>query len=252
VSDDLAWRVEAACRHAWPCERVSVVNGWLICASGGITRRTNSVNPLPGDRAEVATALEPARRIYSAIGQSLLFRVPAIAPGLDADLDRLGFGPPEAETITLHAMLAPSRADVGKDVRVGALDEDWLAARARLIGWDAEAMRVYGRMLGMIAGPVAFASARFEGQIVAVAYGALTNGLLVIESVVTDSAVRRRGFGRQVVAALLDWARGHGIEEACLQVVADNDPALALYDGLGFGRLLYRYHYRREVIALIG
>lgn len=221
----------------------------MICASGGITRRTNSVNPLPGDRAEVSSVVEPARRIYSAIGQPLLFRVPTIAAGLDADLDRLGFGPPESETITLHAMLATSHVSVGKDVRVGALDEDWLAARARLIGWDAGAMQVYRRMLGLITGTVAFASVRHEGQIVAVAYGALTNGLLVVESVVTDSKARRRGFGRQVVAGLLDWARGQGIKEACLQVVADNDPALALYRGLGFEHLLYRYHYRREAIA---
>jgi ribosomal protein S18 acetylase RimI-like enzyme len=247
LSDDaLAWRAEAACRDAWPCENQHEIDGWLVCASGGLTRRTNSINPLAGKRADVAAILDPARRIYSALGQPLLFRVPGIASGLDAALDRLGFAPPLPETMTLHAMMADCPMGAGSHASIGKLDSDWLAARARLIGWDEAAMQVYTRMLALIAGPVVFASARHEGRIAAVAYGVVMHGLVVIESVVTDSAFRRRGYGRQVVAALLDWARGQGVEQACLQVVADNEPAVALYRGLGFTNELYRYHYRYE------
>ncbi len=246
AADDLAWRVEAACLDAWPCEAETVIDGWLVRFSGGPTRRTNSVNPLRGPRVEVDDIIPLARALYAGLGQPLLFRVPDIAPGLDTALDRLDFALPEAATVTLHAMLADCPADASGEARVAGLDDAWLAARARLIGWDAAAMAVYTEMLGQIAGPTAFASVTSEGRIVAVAYGALSQGLVVIESVVTDEAVRRRGFGRQVVAALLDWARGAGIGEACLQVLADNDPAIALYRGLGFTRPLYAYHYRRE------
>lgn len=248
---DLAWRVEAACREAWPAEREIILDGWLVRVSGGPTRRTNSVNPLPGARADVGTILDAARDIYAGLGQPLIFRVPEIAEGLDAALDTHGFGPGEAETVTLHAMLADCRDDVMGHARAGALDADWLAARARLIGWDEAAMRVYRPMLDRIAGPVAFASVRSGGEIVAVAYGAIAHGLLVIESVVTDARFRGAGFGRHVVAALLDWARGQGIGAACLQVMADNAPARALYRGLGFTNLLYRYQYRREREATI-
>ncbi|WP_404712881.1 GNAT family N-acetyltransferase [Sphingomonas sp. MMS24-J13] len=244
--DFLAWRVEAACLDAWPCAWETTVDGWLIRFSGGPTRRTNSINPLPGPRAAVAATLDRARGLYATLGQPVLFRVPDIAPGVDAALDTLGFGAPEAATVTLHAKLADCPRGLAGVARVGPLDEEWLEARARLIGWDAAAMQVYTGMLQLIAGPVAFASVRSEGRIVAVAYGALSHGLLVIELVVTDDALRRRGFGRQVVAALLDWARGEGVDEACLQVLADNDPARALYRGLGFAHELYRYHYRWE------
>jgi ribosomal protein S18 acetylase RimI-like enzyme len=247
LSDDaLAWRAEAACRDAWPCGRETAIDGWLVCASGGVTRRTNSVNPLAGDRADIAMIVDRARAIYGAIGQPLLVRVPGIVPGLDDELDRLGFGPIEGGTITLHAVLGPAPVAAGGDVHVGALDADWLEARGLLVGWDADAMQVYARMLGLIAGPVMFASAQQGKRIVAVAYGTIQHGLLVIESVVTDAAARRCGFGRQVVGALLDWGRAQGVGEACLQVVADNDAAVALYRGLGFDRLLYPYHYRRE------
>ncbi|WP_246757367.1 hypothetical protein [Methylobacterium sp. OT2] len=39
-------------------------------------------------------------------------------------------------------------------------------------------------------------------------------------------------------------AAGEGARAACLQVVAANTPARALYRALGFERELYRYHYR--------
>ena len=45
---------------------------------------------------------------------------------------------------------------------------------------------------------------------------------------------RRRGLGLAVMAALLEWGAEQGATTAYLQVLGDNAPALALYDGLGF------------------
>jgi len=45
---------------------------------------------------------------------------------------------------------------------------------------------------------------------------------------------RRRGLGLAVMAELLDWGAQRGATTAYLQVLGDNEPALALYDKLGF------------------
>jgi len=45
---------------------------------------------------------------------------------------------------------------------------------------------------------------------------------------------RRRGLARVVMAALLEWAAELGATTAYLQVLGDNEPALALYEVLGF------------------
>jgi len=71
------------------------------------------------------------------------------------------------------------------------------------------------------------------------------SGLLCVESVVTDVTVRRRGYARRMLSALIGWARTAGAEGVCLQVEADNQPAISLYRSLGLAEL-YRYHYRRE------
>jgi len=49
-----------------------------------------------------------------------------------------------------------------------------------------------------------------------------------------EPSARRRGLGLAVMAALLDWGAAQGATTAYLQVLDGNDPALALYEGLGF------------------
>ena len=70
----------------------------------------------------------------------------------------------------------------------------------------------------------------------AVAYG----GMLCVagEGQITNIAVhpdcRRRGLGRAVTEALLDYAREHDFFEVSLEVRASNEAAIALYNRLGF------------------
>jgi ribosomal protein S18 acetylase RimI-like enzyme len=94
--------------------------------------------------------------------------------------------------------------------------------------------------------PAAFALLTIEGEPAALAYGALSERLLCVESVVADHRRRRRGFARRIVASLAAWAHAEGADGICLEVEAANLPALALYGGLGLETELYRYHYRRK------
>ncbi len=53
---------------------------------------------------------------------------------------------------------------------------------------------------------------------------------------------RRSGLGRALMVALLGWGAEQGARTAYLQVLADNEPAMRLYQRLGF-REHHRYHY---------
>ncbi|MEP7091631.1 MAG: GNAT family N-acetyltransferase, partial [Nocardioidaceae bacterium] len=53
---------------------------------------------------------------------------------------------------------------------------------------------------------------------------------------------RRQGLGLVVLDALVEWAAERGATTAYLQVRADNAPARALYDALGF-RTHHTYRY---------
>jgi RimJ/RimL family protein N-acetyltransferase len=64
--------------------------------------------------------------------------------------------------------------------------------------------------------------------------------------VMVDREHRRRGVGTALMAAAEEWARGAGIRKIELHVFPHNEPALALYERLGYAREgLRRNHYRR-------
>lgn len=244
--DDLNWRVEQACREGWPASTETVVDGWLLRRSGGRIRRTNSANPLRGKRGAPDKVIDAAEALYIGHGQTPLFRVPDIADELEAALDNRGYQP-EGGTIHLFCQI-DAMADISDGhVAISAEpSEDWLGARFRMEAYDDADRRVFREMTRLIVGDRAFVSCERDSEIAALAYGVIRDGLLVVESVQTDARFRQQGLGRKTVGSLINWARRAGASAACLQVVADNTPARALYASLGFNRELYRYHYRRK------
>ncbi|WP_442920249.1 GNAT family N-acetyltransferase [Mesorhizobium sp. WSM4935] len=247
--DDLSWEVEQACREAWPAALETVALGWVFRRSGGRIRRPNSANPLPGQRGAPERVIDAAEAFYAGHGQAPLFRVPDIAPELELELDRRDYGR-EGGTIHLHAEIDALQGHSDDDITVSAAPtENWFEARFRTGGYDNAERRIFRHMTGLIMGDRAFVSCERDGQIAAFAFGVIRNRLLVLEAVETEAGFRQQGLGRRTVGRLIGWARWAGAKAGCLQVVADNAPARALYASLGFSRELYRYHYRRKTIA---
>ena len=57
---------------------------------------------------------------------------------------------------------------------------------------------------------------------------------------------RRRGIGRALLTAAVDWARANGVRKLELHVFPYNEAAIRLYEQFGFDREGYRKrHYRR-------
>ena len=240
--------------NAWPSPRQLVMDGWLLRASGGPIRRTNSVNPLRNGGRDPSPILAACETIYAALGQDALFRVPdvaGLAGRLDGVLDAHGYAA-EGMTLSLYAELAAAEPRSHPAVELLAKpDAAWISLRARANGEGDEAARVFQAMTDLIALPKKFAALQVEDRIATVAYGVIDRGLLVVESVATDAAFRGRGFATDVVSKLMAWAAGSGATGACLQVVGANGPALAVYRKLGFTIDLHSHHYRRKRLAAI-
>lgn len=56
----------------------------------------------------------------------------------------------------------------------------------------------------------------------------------LIEELVVDEPARRRGVGRALIQAALDWARTQGCSEVEVSTEPDNTAARAFYQRLGF------------------
>ena len=77
---------------------------------------------------------------------------------------------------------------------------------------------------------------------VACGLAVLENEYVGLFGIVADSNLRRQGLGKAISIDMLRWGKENGARRSYLQVVHDNEPAVALYADLGF-REVYRYWY---------
>jgi N-acetylglutamate synthase len=250
LSTKLAWRVEEACLNAWPALRQLVYGGWVLRFGAGLTRRANSVNPLKSGRNGPDALIAGCEAIYRFNGQPTIFRLPSlIDDAVDRRLTARGYGL-EGLSLVLHGKIGTVPAE--RDPVVELLERpsrQWFAAMAALQRHTAEQARIYRQIVESLSLPARFAAiADNDGGFAALAFGAIHDGVICYESVVTDPRRQRRGYGRRIITTLAAWAAEQGADGACLEVEAANAPARALYDALGFAEL-YRYHYRREPVT---
>lgn len=75
-----------------------------------------------------------------------------------------------------------------------------------------------------------------------------------ILNLAVDPAARRRGLGRVLVAALVDWLRLGGAARVYLEVRRSNSAAIALYQACGFSLLgarpSYYSHPREDALTM--
>ena len=245
---ELARRADEAGVNALPGIRQVLLGDWLLRFSGGVTRRGNSVTPLRPGRPDAAR-LRQAEALYAAQGLPCIVRLPSyLGPALDEGLAALGYTAPEGETRILYCaeLGGQARPDIGVEMVAGQPTAEWLAAQAAIAQDSPALAAARGAMLAGLAIPAMFGGIRMPGLgLAALASIATHDGIACVNMVVTHPAARRQGLSRRLLGVLLGWAHENGAEGASLQVAADNAGAVALYEGLGFGRELYRYRYRR-------
>lgn len=215
---------------------------------GGHTRRTNSVWPMRAGVLPVEQKIDACERAYDAAGLPIVFRIPSITPdhALDGALAARGYHKRDKTSIRLMALADLTAHPAAAVVLEPTLADDWLAAFARFDGMTASECDSHRAIVARTSWPTMFGSIRDGGAVAAVAAAVLQDRFVYFNSVATDAAKRRRGFGRAVMVGLLDWARRQGAAYAHLPVVKTNVSGLALYKSLGFRAELYRYHYRER------
>ncbi|MEU5874562.1 GNAT family N-acetyltransferase [Glycomyces sp. NPDC047369] len=221
--------------ETWPATETETLGGWLLRAADGFTNRANSVlaltEPPGGTDAAVAAVVD----WYEARG--LVPKVSMAGPvtrRLDDELAARGWTY-ELETVVMAKALKETRYD-GEAVVGHAPSAAFLAQTDR--GVPHAAPKVFG------SGPDrAYAEIRRGGVLAARGRGALAGDLMAVGSIGTAPDHRRRGLGMEIMAALESWGADAKAARAVLQVEADNAPAIAMYERLGYAER-YRYGYR--------
>lgn len=237
--------IEELSINAWPAARTLLYDGWVLRFAGGYTRRANSIHPLYPSKLELREKIRACEQLYCEQRLPVIFKLtPASEPGgLDALLAGLGY---RYDALTCVHRLdlrgwdnpSPVATDLSEEG-----SEQWHVDFARMSGMKDSNRAAHREILRSILPPACFASARVGAQVVACGLGVLQAGYIGLYDIVTDAGFRRQGFGERIVRDLLTWGKRQGAHTAYLQVMADNTPALQLYEKIGY-REEYRYWYR--------
>ena len=217
--------------------------GWLFRFTDDATRRTGSLNPLPGAEAPDDALLAEAEEFYGKRGHPAFVRLPDFLELSDTTMLARGYTR-DAPKRSLYAPAIEAAKETPSTVEITErVNPDWLAARVAIAGGTIER---FAATLALISAPALFALLRDEDRVVSVAYGVVVDGLLVLEAVATAPEFRGRGHARAMLSTLMAKASHNGARDAALQVVADHAPALRLYARMGFSEDLYGYAYYQQ------
>jgi len=238
-------QLEELSLSALPALETTFLDGWVLRLSDNFTRRANSINPLyPGARP-LADNLRDAEDLYRRHSQRVVFKLtPASLPEeLDQALEEQGYAREAATSVQTLELAGRPVPPLGATALQEKLSTDWLDAVFKLNGVPERHQPTMQQILMRVAPRTCFAALSVDGEVVTVGLGVLQSGWLGLYDIVTQEAHRGRGHARQLINDLLAWAVPQGATSAYLQVMKNNDPALRLYQQMGF-REQYEYWYR--------
>jgi GNAT superfamily N-acetyltransferase len=248
-------------RH-WQADEQDWLGGWLLRASGGFTKRANSVLAVgePGMQMDVAVvevldwyaerglrpcAAAPEPRLGDDDNAALLAAAGAFAAA--------GWQPvPDQSTAVLTAPNAELR---GHQARLGGRplpkglsltltdepDPAWLAQYR----YRGQAVPDHGIRLLTSAPRQVFASIRTaDGEIAGMARGSEAAAWTGLTAMLVEPAWRRQGLALALIGAIAEWGWQHRSMSMYLQVVDGNEAARATYAGAGF-----TFHHRYAYLA---
>lgn len=244
---DQVLALEYAAARAWPPERMVEVDGWRVRLSGGGSRRANSVLTLGYMGSSFDASIARTETLYREQKTRSYFHVSTISKpsDLDARLAERGYVY-EEPCLLMAKPLAPRAMPAGVKSS-DAPTADWLATYTEQL--DATRKAAAPSILAGVPKPRKFLLVERDDQPLSSALAVLSpDGVVIVECVATRAGARRSGGASTVMDALESWAASNGAHTAALQVVAENTPAITLYQRRGYVDAA-RYHYRWSDVA---
>ena len=239
MNEDLR-ELELTALRAWPAAQERRLGEWLVRRSEGYTKRANAAFVLDREPGlDLAARIDECDALYRERGLPLIVRESSLVaePALRALMTKRGFWRiDETKVMVLDPLtvgpVLPTQLDL----------DHWLELYLRFEGGTKGNQRHHRAIVDRIATPICLAVHHDRDEAVAVGLAVADGTWLGLFDIATDPARRRQGYGRALVDGLLAWGGQEGAKRVFLNVMADNAPAIALYERLGF-REAYRYWY---------
>jgi len=242
--------IEELSLNNWQPLSTLLYDGWILRFAKGYTIYANSISPIYESTNNVNQKIKECEKIYATNGLSPAYKItPFVKPeNLDAILAEKGYsmvdfnGNPyiSVQTMELEGIIEPTLHSVRIDEKV---NDEWLTHVCRLNDGEEKYKDTMVQMLSNIVTKKCLLSLYHNEDVVACGLGVIEREYIGLYNIVTDSRFRNQGFGLQLLLNLLKWGKENGAKHSYLTVLLNNEPALKLYNNIGFSEV-YRYWYR--------
>jgi len=239
-------RVEDAGLNASAPPQQRWVDGWLVRFSPGKAKRARCINAVAEGRMPVEQRLRQCAALFEQASLPLIVRITpfSLPTHLDATLEAQGLRRFDDTRVMALADLRADEPALPAGVAVTSLGLEAFAQRVGAFRESPLAQR-QAHAERLLNSPVPYFAfeLRERGDVVACGQIALEHDLVGLYDIYTAPHARGRGLARLLCGCLLNQAVRRGARHAYLQVEADNHPARAAYQRVGFADG-YAYHYR--------
>ncbi|MEI7663266.1 MAG: GNAT family N-acetyltransferase [Bacteroidota bacterium] len=240
-------RLEEISNNAWPALQTVQYDGWILRFADGVTKRSNSVNLLYPSSLDPEEKISYCEGLYHSHKIPPCFKITSIADPADID-ERLA-----NRGYRIHSVISFQELDISNlpDVPLSnivietELNPGWIDDFIRMNGFDLHRKPAYISIMNQLRTPKCLISIARDNKAIGVGLGVVEGQYIGLFDIVVDEVYRHTGLGYLIVENIMRWGRSRGARNAYLQVLADNLPAIRLYEKMGF-RESYRYWYRMK------
>ncbi len=255
MQDNHIRKIEELSMNAWPSFKIELYDKWLIRFSHQYTYRTNCVEQIGPSIIPLDEKVKYCENIYSDYGTPCSFKIsPVIAPEFDDYLASLGYEVKhETNVMTMSLdnfvpIFNPADSNISVIVNDTITDE-WISQLFKLNGTNNPLhLNIVPNMFKAIPKKTIVTCIKDNGKMVASGLGILDRDDLGIYAIYIDSNYRKRGYAKAICNTIITKGIELGAKYTYLQVVKHNDPAINLYESLGY-RYDYEYWFRSKVIT---
>lgn len=242
---NLIRQIEEISMNCWPAIQTLHYDGWIIRFADGLTKRSNSVNPLYKSQIDLNEKINYCEQLFKNMNISPCFKISDIVQPNDIDdiLDSKGYVHEFDISVQILDLKNSDLLIDNNSNMVGFSDDIWIDNYLRMNEMEIKYKSTLKRIMDQIILPKCLLTYNHNGKPIGCGLGVIDNKYVGLFDIVIDRFYRNQGFGALMINNILGWARKNGANFAYLQVLIDNSSAIKLYNKLGF-KEEYRYWYR--------
>ncbi len=252
MNDKHIRKIEELSMNAWPSYKIELYDKWLIRFSHQYTYRTNCVEQIGPSEIPIPEKISYCEQIYSDYGTPCSFKIsPVIPQSFDDMLKEKGYEKKHVTNVMTMSLnnYTPS-CDTGVQVTINdKITDKWIIQLFNLNGTtNPTHLSIVPSMFKAIPKKTIVAGVVKDGRMAASGLGILDRDDLGVYAIYTDAGERRSGYARAICDTIINTGIRMGARYSYLQVVYGNEPAINLYESLGY-KYDYTYWFRSKNIT---